>query len=410
MGKLYAVDTNILLDHIEELNEYKVVLLSHTLREIEKHKSSRNPELSFRARQVSRYISANIDKFEFDAKNYDGTTLGYSNTYEDDNILAAVVENGYSLLTNDVLLNFKAKGFNIDTHSYESIKTNKQEDYKGYKELFINPKENFIDLLDTSNKYELNVNEYLIVKDIATKDESPENQKVIAAYKFDGNFYNEVSSKGFTTCAFGKFKPLDIYQSCALDSLEENKLTLIKGKAGSGKSMVALNYGFKKIEKGKKDKYICFVNPVASKNSAKLGYYPGTKDEKLLDSNVGAMLVSKFGSRTEVDRLIQDGVLYLLPFSDIRGFDSTGMNAIIHVIEAQNLDVSLMKLAIQRVGEDCEMIIDGDYNAQVDSVQYEGSNNGMRRVSEIFRGESYYGEVELPIIYRSAIAKKAEEM
>jgi predicted ribonuclease YlaK len=70
----------------------------------------------------------------------------------------------------------------------------------------------------------------------------------------------------------------------------------------------------------------------------------------------------------------------------------------------------LLKLGIQRLGNDSKMIIDGDFSAQVDSRAYEGANNGMRRVSEVFRGEFYYGEVELPIIYRSEMAKKAEEM
>ncbi len=102
--------------------------------------------------------------------------------------------------------------------------------------------------------------------------------------------------------------------------------------------------------------------------------------------------------------------LVLLPFADIRGFDTTGMNAIVWILESQNLDIELMKLAIQRVGNDSELIIDGDYNAQVDSSQYEGSNNGMRRVSEIFRGQKYYGEIELPIIYRSEMAKQADLM
>jgi predicted ribonuclease YlaK len=108
--------------------------------------------------------------------------------------------------------------------------------------------------------------------------------------------------------------------------------------------------------------------------------------------------------------MIQREEIILLPFGDIRGFDTTGMNALVYVIEGQNLDKELMKLGIQRLGEDCKMIIDGDYTAQVDSRAYEGKNNGMRRVSEVFRGQDYYGEVELPIIYRSEMAKRAELM
>jgi phosphate starvation-inducible protein PhoH len=52
--------------------------------------------------------------------------------------------------------------------------------------------------------------------------------------------------------------------------------------------------------------------------------------------------------------------LILLPMSDIRGYDTTGMNAGIYISEAQNLDITLMKLALQRIGEDSICIIDGD--------------------------------------------------
>jgi predicted ribonuclease YlaK len=96
--------------------------------------------------------------------------------------------------------------------------------------------------------------------------------------------------------------------------------------------------------------------------------------------------------------------------SDIRGFDTSGMNAAIYITEAQNLDIELMRLALQRIGEDSICILDGDYNHQVDMSIYSGSNNGMRRVSQVFRGKKFYGEVELQNIHRSEIAKVAEEM
>ena len=107
--------------------------------------------------------------------------------------------------------------------------------------------------------------------------------------------------------------------------------------------------------------------------------------------------------------MIHQNKLLLLPFSDIRGFDTTNSKAIVYITEAQNLDISLIKLAIQRISEDCQLIIDGDYNSQVDLQAFEGNNNGMRRVSEVFRGQSFYGEVELPIIYRSKMAEWAEK-
>ena len=185
---------------------------------------------------------------------------------------------------------------------------------------------------------------------------------------------------------------------------------MVKGKAGSGKSLLSLSYAIFMIEKGTYDKLIIFVNNLPTRNAVKIGFLPGSKDEKLLDSQIGHMLGCKFGDKSAIEQMIHQNKLLLLPFSDIRGFDTTNSKAIVYITEAQNLDISLIKLAIQRISEDCQLIIDGDYNSQVDLQAFEGNNNGMRRVSEVFRGQSFYGEVELPIIYRSKMAEWAENL
>jgi predicted ribonuclease YlaK len=99
--------------------------------------------------------------------------------------------------------------------------------------------------------------------------------------------------------------------------------------------------------------------------------------------------------------MINNEELVLLPMSDIRGYDTSGMRAGIYISEAQNLDITLMKLALQRIGEDSICIIDGDDKTQVDLIEFAGTNNGMRRVSKVFRGSDIYGEVELRTIHRS---------
>ena len=141
-----------------------------------------------------------------------------------------------------------------------------------------------------------------------------------------------------------------------------------------------------------------------------LNVYPGTRDEKLLDSQIGNLLASKLGDKVAVERLIEDGTLILLPMSDIRGYDTTGMKAGIYISEAQNMDIELMRLALQRIGEDSICILDGDSDAQVDLSIYAGNNNGMRRVSEIFRNGTVCGEVPLQNIHRSRIARLAQQL
>ena len=107
--------------------------------------------------------------------------------------------------------------------------------------------------------------------------------------------------------------------------------------------------------------------------------------------------------------MIDDGTLLLVPTADCRGMDTTGMRAGVYFTEAQNSTVDMMKLMIQRVGEDSIVIFEGDDRTQVDMSSY-AENNGLKRLSEVFRGEDYYGEVTLMECYRSRMAARAELM
>ena len=106
--------------------------------------------------------------------------------------------------------------------------------------------------------------------------------------------------------------------------------------------------------------------------------------------------------------MIEEGTLVLVPISDCRGMDTTGQNAGIYFTEAQNATKDMMKLVLQRIGEDSVCIIEGDDRTQTDMEVYKGSNNGLKRLSEVYRGQDYYGEVTLRNCHRSKIAARAE--
>ena len=205
------------------------------------------------------------------------------------------------------------------------------------------------------NLFDLHINEYLLVYD-------QETGELVDRLCWTGESYRHLSYDSFNSNYFGNVKPMkgDPYQSLAFDSLSNNKITMIKGPAGTGKTFISLGFLLHKLERNRIDKIIVFCNTVATKNSAKLGYYPGTRDEKLLDSQIGNLLISKFGGRIAVEQMINDEKLILLPLSDIRGYDTTGMKAGIYISEAQNLDIALLKLALQRIGEDSICLVDGD--------------------------------------------------
>lgn len=306
-------------------------------------------------------------------------------------------------VTNDLCLKQIAHLF-FDNEHLDSVE-GETDNYTGYETIVASEQdltEFYSDPM--KNYFNLYTNEYLIVKN--------DENEIIDLRIWDGEKYDYLKYHDFDSIWFGKIKPYenDPYQKMLFDSLCRNRVTLIRGPAGSGKSVISLGYLMYLLEKNKIDKIIVFCNTVATVNSAKLGYYPGSKDEKLLDSQIGNMLASKFGGIDAVQQLINQEKLVLLPLSDVRGIDTSGMRAGVYITEAQNLDRTLIKLALQRVGKDCICILDGDDKSQVDLQVYAGANNGIKRMSKVFRGQPIYGEVTLQTIYRSEISAIAEKI
>lgn len=390
------------------------IISSITLQELENIKTSTNKDdnVKFSARQLLHDLDEHFGQY---------LIINYQNTYaqnitqrdfeltNDTKILSCYLEcvrlfpeEKIVFITNDLALKSIARVF---TSNVQSLEEDKPDGYTGYKEItmsddcmsdfYTNPCE---------NKYNLQIGEYILVKN--TEGE------IVDRLCWNGEYYRHLDYKSFNSRWFGEVKPIkgDPYQQLACDSLVNNKITMLKGPAGTGKTYLALGFLLHMLDRGQIDKVIIFCNTVATKNSAKLGFYPGSRDEKLLDSQIGNLLISKLGDRIAVEELMNREKLILLPMSDIRGYDTTGMNAGIYISEAQNLDITLMKLALQRIGEDSICIIDGDAQTQVDDVHFAGANNGMRRASKIFRGSDVYGEVELKTIHRSKIAEIAQKM
>ena len=381
------------------MEDYQLVLSSTVLEELDNHKDNYKDQIrSYKGRNGIRFIYEHYNEIIF----FDSDDSIDKN---DNRIIDVAIKNDAMVFTNDICMRVKAKSNGLDV--LDLADDFRSSDYSGYTEVSTGSEDDNIKLSEiykdkTNNVLNMNINEYLLVKNA--------DGSLADKLKYTKEGFVSFNNKSLDSKSLGKIKPLDEYQSCLVDCLVNNKMTMVRGKAGSGKSLLSLAYSLSMIENNKYDKLIIFANPVNSRNAARLGFYPGTRLEKILDSFVGSMLSSKLGGTEGVYQLIERGKLEILPFSDIRGYDTSGMNAIIYIIEAQNLDVDLMKLAIQRVSDDCKLIIDGDNNSQVDMIAYEGLANGMRRVSEIFKGKDFYGEVELKKVHRSRLAEVADLM
>ena len=414
--KYKCYDTCSLLEqagHLFDSDKFTLVISSITLEELENIKTSGNkdPDVKYAARKVLTDMDEHYGAFEIvlyndsygDMMMRDGISLS-----NDAKIIACArhfaakhPQDEVIFVTNDLICRHIASMYFITEKVIEE-----DYDYDGYKEVYLD-EDGLIEFYSNQDKnlYDLFINQYLLVYDANSGD-------CIERLVWTGDGYRRLAYNTFASKWFGDVKPMkgDLYQSLVADSFSNNKITLVKGPAGSGKTYLSLGFLMHKLERNKIDRIIVFCNTVATKNSAKLGFYPGTRDEKLLDSQIGNLLISKFGGRVAVEQMILEEKLVLLPLSDIRGYDTSGMKAGIYISEAQNMDVELMKLTLQRIGEDSICIIDGDCKTQVDDIHFAGSNNGMRRASQVYRGEDVYGEVTLRNIHRSRVAMIAEKM
>lgn len=409
---IYLIDTNILMslesyDSLLARCEGKITIPMYVLEELDNLKNKEGDK-GFKARRALR----NIEKYADDIEIYLPTDDEYryflpacwSTGKMDNEIInsAAILKsagNQVKVLSNDLNVRLKCESVEIDAESYyEIIEIN-----SGWLQVNLSEEE-CLSLDDEAIASMLKTGQYLLVDEKNTGD-------LFAIYSKDNeNKIRCVVPRHIYSSHFGRIEALDEFQMCAIDSLYKDNLTVITGKAGSGKTLLSLSYALQEVLSGKRSKLIIFANPVKTRGSEQLGYYPGDRTEKLMQNSVGAMLVSKFGGDPmAVDQLIQDGMLEILPFSDIRGFE-VSESQIMYISEAQNLNVDLAKLAIQRCAEGAKIILEGDPQTQVDHYSFEGNQNGLRRVIEVFEGTEGFSHVYLPNIRRSKIADLADKM
>ena len=394
----------------------KPVISSITIQELEDIKSSnrKDEKIKYLARQVVRSLTEHEGEYDlhiFETYMLDPIySKGDFDVNNDLRILATAFDYDYYkhpdetvFVTNDLVLKHIANMF-FGEDSIESVEE-EQEDYSGYKEIILNTDEEISDLYQNlnTNQFGLLTNQYLIIKN--------NKNEIIDRLCWNGKTHRRLIVKDFNSRSLGNIKPIagDVYQLFAADSLINNQITMLCGKPGSGKTYLALGSLFSLLDKHEIDRIIVFCNPVVAKDAAKLGFYPGTKLEKLMETQVGAILSSKLGDSMEVERLIQDGKLILIPAGDARGYEVPA-NSGVYIMESQNLTCDLLRMLLQRISDKCKVIVDGDYDEQVDMDVYAGANNGMRKMSKVFRGEELYGQIELKNIHRSHIAAIADKM
>lgn len=147
-------------------------------------------------------------------------------------------------------------------------------------------------------------------------------------------------------------------QADYLEVLAESKVTLVCGPAGTGKTYVAARYGIERVLDGTYEKMI-ITRPMVAVSGEDIGFLPGGIADKVAPWGIPLMDSFKDSvGKEELERMVRDERILFVPFAYIRG--RTFNDAFIMADESQNLTIEQFKVLITRVGENSQIVVDGD--------------------------------------------------
>lgn len=413
MDKRYCIDTNVLLETPEIIKEYNSVILSHVVRELEKHKISKNTDLSFRARRATRYIDEHVNDIVFDFKDYHVSFDDHAdNDYVDNKIIQSCLDNEYSLITNDLLLKHKALGYGIEVISNKTSEKDNST-YTGVHELYIDDTQKSQQLLarlyehPEDNIFDLVANQYLCVwdktKPTYNKFGELNGYEPIDQFKFDGERLVKLRFKNIDNGFMGKIKPINVKQKLLFDALQDRNTTVksVFGSFGVGKDFVMISHAVNLLLQGKMDRIVWIRNNVEVKDSNPIGFLPNSLEDKLRPFL--APLMDHVGGQDGLDSFLRDGRVEIQHLGFLRGRDIK--NSIIYVTECQGNTREHIQLLLGRVGEGSQIWLNGDLK-QIDDDKFK-HNNGVSALKKL-GGHELYSQVTLDKIERSKTAELAE--
>ena len=439
MRKNYVLDTNVLLHDPRALFQFKdnnVIIPIYVVEEIDKFKRDLS-ELGRNARQVSR----DLDAFrEENGSLTEGVPLDSGGTLRvlftqrelprelmnqhiaDNRILALamdVKEREPNLrcvfVTKDINLRIRADALGLPTEDYENDKIENPEVYMGVRELEVGKGDidDFYahgELAPPDGINGVYPNEFALLK-----DRNAPNHTALSKYNAQkGRFIPLL--KSLKEGAWG-LRPRNKEQSFALDLLlnDEIKLVTIVGKAGTGKTLLAIAAGLQKTMEEQVYQKMLVSRPVFPLGKD-IGFLPGTVEEKLnpwmqpiydnVEFLMGISRADKKAGRSYRE-LIDLGLVAIEPLTYIRGRSIP--NQYIVVDEAQNLTPHEVKTIITRVGDNTKIVLTGD-PYQIDNPYVDSTSNGLVHVVNKFKHERLAGHITLTKGERSALAELASNV
>jgi len=198
-------------------------------------------------------------------------------------------------------------------------------------------------------------------------------------------------------------------QRIALDLLLDHEIGIVSmgGRAGTGKSALALCAGLEAVLERRQHRKVVVFRPLYAVGGQDLGYLPGTEAEKM--GPWGQAVFDTLGAVTTqdvIDEIVDRGMLEVLPLTHIRG--RSLHDAFVIVDEAQSLERNVLLTVLSRIGSGSRVVLTHDV-AQRDNLRV-GRHDGVVAVVEKLRGHPLFAHVTLTRSERSPIAALVTEM
>jgi PhoH-like ATPase len=436
--KIFVLDTNVLLHDyrcIYNFQENNVIIPITVLEELDHFKKG-NDIINYHAREFTR----ELDRLSGDTLFNGGISLGkglgklsietgkpftgliqasFPDNTPDHRILAIAEhvfrnnsDKNVIFISKDINLRMKAKSIGIMAQDYENDKVrNIDEIYKSVStienlddrlimKMYDNP--DGIPLADFKLPVAPVANQYFIFKG--------SNSSALAHYDPKTSMINRVIKQK----TYG-IEPRNAEQTFAFDALLRNEVQLVTltGKAGTGKTLLALASA---LQQRQKYTQIFLARPIVPLSNRDIGFLPGDIKEKIgpymlpLFDNLD-VIKNKFTQSSKeflkIEEMLKTEKLIITPLAYIRG---RSLSRIFFIVdEAQNLTPHEVKTIITRAGEDTKMVFTGDIE-QIDSPYLDEKSNGLSYLTEKMNGQDLFAHVNLVKGERSYLAELASHL